>query len=202
MSAGTTARLGSEAVTRWLPSLTEYAAVAGALLVPALTRRWATADIAGPIRRAIDTHAFATYVQPIVELQSRAVVGYEALTRFTDGTPPEKRFADADTVGLGQELEVACLRGALKASRSLPAGRWLSVNLSPGVLGALSEPAMFADCEDRTIVLELTERLEITDYATVRRDLDRIPARSRWQSTMPVPASPRSGISSSSTRAT
>jgi PAS domain S-box-containing protein len=172
--AGTTARIGSEAVTRWLPSLAEYAAVAGALLVPALTRRWATADIVGPIRRAIDTHGFETYVQPVVELQSRTVVGYEALTRFADGTQPEKRFADADTVGLGPELEVACLRGALEAAQHLPAGRWLSINLSPGVLGVLSEPALLAEHRDRAIVVELTERLEISDYSTVRRDLDRI----------------------------
>jgi PAS domain S-box-containing protein len=174
LAAGTQARVGVDAVTRWLPSLAEYAAVAGALLIPALTGRRATADLASPIRRAIDERAFVPHFQPVVELESRSVVGYEALTRFDDGTPPERRFADADQAGLGQELELACLRAAMDAGRRLPAGRWLSLNVSTWLLSNLSDPGLLAE-HGRPLILELTERLEIRDYETVREDLRRIP---------------------------
>jgi PAS domain S-box-containing protein len=174
LAAGTNARVGVDTVTRWLPSLAEYAAVAGALLIPALAGRAATADLAGPIRRAIDEMAFVPHFQPVVELESRSVVGYEALTRFNDGTPPELRFSDADQAGLGQELELACLRAAMEAGKHLPAGRWLSLNVSHWLLSRLADPTLLAD-HGRPIVLELTERLEIRDYETVREDLRRIP---------------------------
>jgi len=174
LAAGTQARVGVDAVTRWLPSLAEYAAVAGALLIPALSGRRATADLAGPIRRAIDERAFVPHFQPVVELESRSVVGYEALTRFDDGTPPERRFADADQAGLGQELELVCLRAAMEAGRRLPAGRWLSLNVSHWLLSKLADPGLLAE-HGRPLILELTERLEIRDYETVREDLRRIP---------------------------
>jgi PAS domain S-box-containing protein len=174
LAAGTAARIGVDAVTRWLPSLAEYAAVAGALLIPALAGRRATANLSDPIRRAIDEVAFVPHFQPVVELESRSIVGYEALTRFNDGTPPERRFADADQAGLGQELELACLRAAMEASRRLPAGRWLSLNVSHWLLSKLADPAVLAD-HGRPLVLELTERLEIRDYETVREDIRRIP---------------------------
>jgi PAS domain S-box-containing protein len=174
LAAGTNARVGVDTVTRWLPSLAEYAAVAGALLIPALAGRAATADLAGPIRRAIDEMAFVPHFQPVVELESRSVVGYEALTRFNDGTPPELRFSDADQAGLGQELELACLRAAMESGKHLPAGRWLSLNVSHWLLSRLADPTLLAD-HGRPIVLELTERLEIRDYETVREDLRRIP---------------------------
>ena len=102
------------------------------------------------------------------------MVGYEALTRFNDGTPPERRFADADQVGLGQDLELACLHAAMKAGKRLPAGRWLSLNVSHWLLSKLADPSVLAD-PGRPLVLELTERLEIRDYETVREDLRRIP---------------------------
>ena len=47
--------------------------------------------------------------QPIVELAGRAVVGYEALTRFTDGRPPDEVFAEAVSCGLTLDLEAATL---------------------------------------------------------------------------------------------
>lgn len=174
LSAGTTAKIGVDAVTRWLPPLAEYAAVAGALLLPALIGRRATADAASPIRHAIDAHAFTPHFQAIVELESRTAVGYEALTRFADGVPPERRFADADAVGLGAELELSCLRAAVEAGRRLPIGRWLSLNVSPTLLPKLADPGLLADA-GRPLVLELTERLEVNDYDAVRDALAHIP---------------------------
>lgn len=37
-------------------------------------------------------------------------------------------------MGLGWELELATIRAALLASRQLPPGRWLDLNVSPRLL--------------------------------------------------------------------
>jgi hypothetical protein len=62
------------------------------------------------------------------------VVSYETLTRFADGEPLDRRFATAWDGGLGWELELATIRAALLASRQLPPGRWLDLNVSPRLL--------------------------------------------------------------------
>jgi EAL domain-containing protein (putative c-di-GMP-specific phosphodiesterase class I) len=111
-----------------------------------------------------------------VELESRSVVGYEALTRFNDGTSPDRRFADADRVGLGEELDLACLNAAVEAADALPPGRWLSLNVSHALLSRVADAGVLR-AVGREIVLEVTERLEIRDYEAVRRDLARIQDR-------------------------
>ena len=62
----------------------------------------------------------------------------------------------------------------MDAGRRLPAGRWLSLNVSHWLLSKLGDPGLLTD-HGRPLILELTERLEIRDYETVREDLRRIP---------------------------
>jgi EAL domain-containing protein (putative c-di-GMP-specific phosphodiesterase class I) len=134
-----------------------------------------TRHVVGPIRRAIEQGSFSPHFQEVVELESRSVVGYEALTRFDDGVAPERRFADAELVGLGADLELACLKAAVTASRHLPAGRWLSLNLSPSLVRELHDSHTLGSHNGRPVVLELTERSEISDYGEVRSALARLP---------------------------
>lgn len=170
ISAGTSSHLGREGMANALASVSEFAAVTAALLGPELLRRQAYADVREGVLRAIDERGFRTVFQPIVELASRAIVGYEALTRFADGVPPDRRFTDAERVGLAHELEMVTLQGALAAAAQLPEGRWLSVNVSPSVLVELSH-GTFAEHE-RMVVVEITERSAIEDYAAVRGALE------------------------------
>lgn len=166
LSAGTLTHVGREAMTGILGAVSEYAAVTAALLGPDLTRRLAQADVRGAVARVIDERAFRTVYQPIVELEGRAIVGYEALTRFADGTPPDRQFTDAERIGMAHELELVTLNSAIASAGVLPDGRWLSVNVSPGVLVELAH-GTFAEV-DRPLVVEITERSAIEDYAEVR----------------------------------
>jgi EAL domain-containing protein (putative c-di-GMP-specific phosphodiesterase class I) len=78
-------------------------------------------------------------------------------------------IAEAYSVGLGPELEVACLDAALEAAEALPPDAWLSLNASLLLILHPSElPVLFAD-RSRRIVLEVTEHVEIDDYPAVRR---------------------------------
>ena len=121
------------------------------------------------IRRVIDNRAFRPVFQPIVALSTETIVGYEALTRFADRTPPDVRFAEATAVGLGVELELATLEAAVAAADTLPAGRWLNLNASCALL---AEPQRLAyllwKAGSRPIVLEITEHEEVKDYEQIR----------------------------------
>ena len=95
--------------------------------------------------------------QPVLELATGRVSGYEALARF-DAEPrrgPDEWFAQAHRVGLGAELEAAALRAALDVP-GRPSGTFLALNVSPR---ALAQPLVRAALPQdlSSIVVELTE---------------------------------------------
>ena len=177
LSAGTTSAIGSAGVARWLPSLTEFGTVAAALLVPELSIRREQAGARAEIKRLIAGNELTAVFQPVVRLSDHSVVGYEALTRFRDGTAPDRRFAAADALGAGRELETAAVRTAMREARRLPRGRWVSVNLSPSRLTEPEVLGLLRQRHGRSLVIEVTERLAIDDYAAVRGTLDRLAGR-------------------------
>ncbi len=160
-------------LTARLPALLEFAAMAGALLAPGVAHRTEAARSRSRILGIIDAHAFHPVVQPIVDLGSRVPVGYEALTRFADGTAPDECFHEAARVGVGLELESATLEAAIQASVGLPRWAWLSLNVSPAML--LDSGRLHAilggllKASGRRVVLELTEHDSIADYKPLLR---------------------------------
>ena len=74
--------------------------------------------------------------QPIMDLASGIVTGYEALSRFPSlgGTAPDLVFAEAHREGDGHELETLALAKAITAGASRPANTILSLNVSPSTL--------------------------------------------------------------------
>ncbi len=151
-----------------LHTLGEFAMHASALIGPALTARHEAEVLRDRIRDVIRSRAFRPVFQAIVDLESGAVLGYEALTRFDDGTPPDRMFADAAGSGIGVELEVATIVAALDASESLPANHFIDLNVSPELV--LAEEPLRSMLRERgfNIVVELTEHTAIEDYAEVR----------------------------------
>jgi len=125
------------------------------------------------IRSILDRHAFRAVFQPIVELESRAILGYEALTRFAAG-PPHDVFAAAGEAGLRGELEDATLRAAFSAAGSLPAAALLHVNVSAELVLAHEPLASLLASHGWLVVLELTEDTPVTDYRAFRAALDRL----------------------------
>jgi EAL domain-containing protein (putative c-di-GMP-specific phosphodiesterase class I)/DNA-binding response OmpR family regulator len=150
-----------------LPVLESFGAVASALLAPGILVRQRRAEVRGEIETVLEEHAFEPVFQPIVDLASGRTVGHEALTRFRDGMRPDRRFADAAAMGLGLELESACLLAATAASPGLAAG-WLSLNVSPDMLLARGRLRSCLPHGIGPIVLEVTEHVAIEDYAAIR----------------------------------
>ena len=97
------------------------------------------------------------FFQPVLELTTGRVSGYEALARFQTASPrsPDEWFAQAHRVGLGAELEALAVAAAL-AAPGRPPGAFLAVNVSPRAL--VSESLMAALPSDlSSVVIELTE---------------------------------------------
>ena len=127
----------------------------------------ARADLAA----LVDRNDFATVFQPIVRLCDGHAVGFEALTRFGHRATPTQVFEAAARCGLGTRLELATMERALAAASQLPAGTWVSVNVSTRTLGHTDDVQRLLADADRPVVLELTEHEPVDDYAMLRRAL-------------------------------
>ena len=151
-----------------LSTVEEFAVVASALLGPAKAERDHADAVRRTIRDVVRTRAFHPVFQPIVHLASRDVVGYEALTRFDSGQRPDLCFADAWSVGLGPELELATLGAAVDAARGLRPGVFLDLNASPRLLTHATQLRDVLCRADRPLVLEITEHETVEDYERLR----------------------------------
>lgn len=95
--------------------------------------------------------------QPLVDLATGRVAGYEALARFDDQgrRSPDRWFAHARSCGYGPELEARALLAALSGT-GRPHGTFLCLNVSPEALTSpVVRAALPADLHD--LVIEVTE---------------------------------------------
>ena len=152
-----------------VPDLTEIAAIASSLLGPGLKSVEDRTAERARIRAIISGKAFAPVFQPIVEMTTGTILGYEALTRFTDGTPPNRVFEQAAKVGVGLELEAWTIHAALAASATLCADVFLDINVSPDLVTA-GEPllSLLDHAPGGGVVLEITEHVGVEDYCALR----------------------------------
>ena len=179
VSMGTTGRDDANRLATRLPTLAEFGVVSAALLGPMLTEYWAVADIRSQLETIISSHAFMPVFQPVVRLQTREVLGFEALTRFRDGTRPDQRFAEAEAAGMSVQLEMACLGEQLEAASWLPPELWVSLNVSPALATAIVPLISALERADRDVVLEITEHVEIADYRQLVAALELVRSKVR-----------------------
>jgi EAL domain-containing protein (putative c-di-GMP-specific phosphodiesterase class I) len=161
--------LGRKALLREaIPSVIEAASLIGGILAPKLLEIDDRALERAVLLTMIDEGRFVPVFQPIVELATRQIVGYEALTRFANGERPDLVFAEAERLGIGRNLEAATIAAAVEASVTLqPASAYLSVNLSPDF--ALSRiPRKLLAPLQRPLTVEVTEHVAITGYSALR----------------------------------
>jgi EAL domain-containing protein (putative c-di-GMP-specific phosphodiesterase class I) len=174
ISMGATSSKHAHRLSDRLATLTEFSVMSAAVLGPMLSERWQREMLRAEVQGVIDAQAFAPAFQPIVELTTKKFVGYEALTRFTDGTRPDLRFLAADKVGMMLELETACLNVQIRQARRLPEGSFVSLNVSPALAIELQPVIDILAAADRPVVLEVTEHAEIEDYSLLMAALDQV----------------------------
>jgi EAL domain-containing protein (putative c-di-GMP-specific phosphodiesterase class I) len=128
-----------------------------------LTQQAGPADARARVDAVLAEDAVRIAFQPVVEVATGRVAGYEALSRFDDADTAGM-FADAALSGRGVELELLAVRAALSALRDSPLDVPVGVNLSPdalltpGVLDLLTAPRA------QSIGVEITEHRPVADY--------------------------------------
>ena len=110
--------------------------------------------------------------QPIVEIESAAVIGYEALARGPEGSSlqrPDRLFAAAQVANRVDELDWLCRAKAVRAALDAGLGRGaaLFLNCEPSALGTPC-PEAYAELWERAVA-ELDLVLEITERALTDR---------------------------------
>jgi PAS domain S-box-containing protein len=166
--------VAESSLTEALPALVEFADLAGALIGPIVDERAEVTNRRDLISSIIADHAFQPVFQPIVDIERDVVVGYEALTRFADGVPPDIRFAEAADIGLDEELELATLRAALAAAEALPARAWLNLNVSPALIMSGEALGTLVEGSRRHLVLEVTEHTQVANYPLLLAAMTRL----------------------------
>ncbi len=120
--------------------------------------------------------------QPIVELGSFSILGYEGLIRPVSPAPfadPASLFEAAAASGHLVALDMTCIETIVAGARNLPGQAFLSVNITPATVespefttgGLLSILARHQFPPER-LVLELTEHQPIVDVARARAKLE------------------------------
>jgi EAL domain-containing protein (putative c-di-GMP-specific phosphodiesterase class I) len=123
------------------------------------------------IGRLMRQHAVAMVFQPIVEFSTGRSVGFEALARFRRRAGPGRWFAEAARVGMGTALELLTIRLALEQLGQVPAGSFLSVNLSPPSLASPSLGEILESVDGHRVVFELTEHAGVESYGVLDHEL-------------------------------
>jgi len=131
------------------------------------------------IRRVIDDRSLEIHFQPIVDLTTGHSLGTEALSRFTDepNRSPDVWFAEAASVGLGTELEIAAIELALEQMDCLPANVYMSINASVETILSHQFRESLAAVEAERVVLEVTEHTPITDYGAFSASVSELRSR-------------------------
>jgi EAL domain-containing protein (putative c-di-GMP-specific phosphodiesterase class I)/CheY-like chemotaxis protein len=119
----------------------------------------------GEIERFVAGEGVTMAFQPIIDLASGATLGFEALARFSapPPRPPNEWFAEAVSLALGVQLELATVSQALRALARVPDGIYLALNCSHRAAVSEELAALLAPHTDR-LVLEITEHEAIEDY--------------------------------------
>ena len=139
------------------------------------------------LRAAVAGDAIDVHFQPIVDVATREIVGFEALARWHHAVrgriAPAEFIPIVEEIGLMEELGAAVLRRACAACAKWPDEVSVSVNLSSTqfrsgnlektILNALSA----ANLPPERLDLEITESTLLEDRGDVRRTLEALRAR-------------------------
>jgi len=120
--------------------------------------------------------------EPIVEVATRTVFGYEALARGPEGSElhsPQALFATATEQDLLFQLDCLCRQSGLRGARDLPGGAKLFLNVRPTTI---HDPAFRAESISRTLeacglrpsdmVFEISEQESIGNFDIFREIRD------------------------------
>jgi diguanylate cyclase (GGDEF)-like protein len=130
------------------------------------------------VRSLIDDGRLTTVFQPIWNIAQGTMIGVEALLRPDSAlglSGPAEAFDIAEQAGRVHELDMLCVRDALAAATSLPAGALLFLNLCPTTLGIdaggndwLLTAVQESGLDPHRVVIEVTERFSSRTASVIK----------------------------------
>jgi EAL domain-containing protein (putative c-di-GMP-specific phosphodiesterase class I) len=139
-------------------------------------------DVRQELLETILDHRIYSVYEPIVEVESRTVFGYEALARGPKGSrfhSPVALFTAAEEHELVFELDCVCRESGLRGAMDLPEGTKLFLNIRPTTIhdpnfqGAkLIETLERRSLEPTDVVFEISEQESIKSYGAFREMRD------------------------------
>ncbi len=159
-------------------SLMDVLAGAAALIIePGVRERARAEEIRDRLGPVVDAGGPTVVLQPIVDLATGLRVGAEALSRFPAdwGKPPDVCFAEAHSVGWGDQLELLALSSA--AAHLADVGGYVAMNVSPGTLTTDACLDLLDSMPLPRILLELCEHDRVDDYVPLLDALAPLRAR-------------------------
>ncbi|MFG6486281.1 EAL domain-containing protein [Roseateles sp. BYS78W] len=134
-----------------------------------LDQQLARHEIEDRIDAVLRSDGLRMVYQPIVDVATNSVAGFESLARFTSEPyrTPDVWFSEAGEIGRLIELESLAIRLALASIAELPASVYVAVNASPETIvkGALAEALRGQPLE--RLVVEVTEHQAIERYEDI-----------------------------------
>ncbi len=148
-----------------------YRAIDEALTDASTEKERALRSRARELRSIIEHRRISTVYQPIVDIRSRATVGYEALSRGPAGKfeMPDALFRVAYETELVLKLERLCRERALRGLRQVGPDQLMFINVEPISLFDPELAAMVPARHAGRVVFELTEHAAIADFTTFRQ---------------------------------
>lgn len=135
-------------------------------------------DAANLIDEVLQDGALDVVLQPVFDLATAEIRGFEALARFPGSPqPPDWWFSLAHGVGRGVELELLAARTALALMPRIPDPIRLSINTGPETAVDPRFVELFDGMESHRITIELTEHTVVHDYPQLLAVLGRLRAR-------------------------
>jgi len=141
----------------------------------------ASNELSAAIARVVTDRLVRPVYQPIVDLATGEVIGFEGLSRPTAESgfaDPGSMFTAAEAVGRTVELDLACLHAVVAGARQMPVEQMLTVNISPRTVEAphFSADALMAllarySIAPERVVVELTEREKVEDVNRLQVNL-------------------------------
>jgi EAL domain-containing protein (putative c-di-GMP-specific phosphodiesterase class I) len=137
-----------------------------------------------PLAEIVSGEALSPMFQPIVDLETGGITGFESLARLASDSllsAPDLMFKYAARKDAVAQLEEACIRSAFAAARQCTAGKLLFINMHPAALRdgdrlsrMLVEQANRYAIPLDHLVIELTEQQSIHDERAVVPIIDRL----------------------------
>ncbi|MCL0101342.1 EAL domain-containing protein, partial [Peptococcaceae bacterium] len=134
------------------------------------------------LKKLIEEKNFNIVYQPLVNLSTGKVIGYEALTRGPKDSileSPAKLFPLAEKANLLYALEKVTREKALEKIGQLTDEELLFLNINPSILndpsfsgGRTKEMLLKNGKSPQSVVFEITERTAITNFAAFRKALE------------------------------